>query len=64
MFIISRGISSIVAKPIASPLSAIPGPEEVVTPKLPANEAPIAEHIPAISSSAWKVLIPKFFVFS
>lgn len=40
------------AKPMASPFSANPGPEVDVTAKLPAKLAPIAEQIPAISSSA------------
>ena len=51
-FTISNGISSITAKPIASPFSAIPGPDEAVTPNVPPNEAPIAAQIAAISSSA------------
>ena len=47
------------AKPIASDFKAIPGPDDAVTPILPVNEAPMAAVIPAISSSAWKVLTPK-----
>jgi hypothetical protein len=35
-----------------SDLRAIPGPEVVVIERLPAKAAPIAEPIPAISSSA------------
>jgi hypothetical protein len=37
----------------------MPGPLEPVTPSLPPNDAPIAEPIAAISSSAWNVLTPK-----
>ena len=40
------------ARPNASPLSAIPGPDDAVTAKSPPKEAPIQEQIPAISSSA------------
>jgi len=40
------------AKPMASPLSAIPGPEDVVIAKEPVSPAPIAVQIAAISSSA------------
>ena len=40
------------ARPRASPLSAIPGPEVVVIAKSPVYEAPIADVTPAISSSA------------
>ena len=40
------------AKPIASPFNAKPGPDVVVIAKSPANEAPIADVTPAISSSA------------
>ena len=47
------------ARPIASPFNANPGPEVVVMAKSPANEAPIAEVTPAISSSAWKAFTPK-----
>ena len=39
----------------ASILSAMPGPLVLVTPSLPAYDAPIAEQIAAISSSAWIV---------
>ena len=49
------GNSVITANPIASPLSAIPGPEVAVTARFPVNEAPKTEAIPAISSSAWNV---------
>ena len=58
IFIITKGNSVIVARPIASPFKAIPGPLLAVTPNFPAKDAPIALTIPAISSSAWKVLIP------
>ena len=40
------------ASPIASPFSAIPGPDVAVTAKLPVKAAPIIDVIPAISSSA------------
>ncbi len=46
------GSSVATASPNASPLSATPAPELEVTPSAPANEAPIAEQIAAISSSA------------
>jgi hypothetical protein len=57
---ISKGISSITANPIASPFSANPGPEVVVTAKDPPSAAPMAEVMPAISSSAWNVFTLKF----
>ena len=47
--------------PKNSPFKAIPGPEEAVTPNDPPKDAPKAAPIPAISSSAWNVLIPNFF---
>src|SRR6516164_1140317 len=56
----TTGISVITARPRASVFKAIPGPEVVVTAKDPAYEAPMAEVIAAISSSAWKVVTPKF----
>ncbi len=49
--------------PKNSPFKAIPGPEEAVTPNDPPKDAPKAAPIPAISSSAWNVLIPNFFQF-
>jgi hypothetical protein len=52
---ITSGSSAITARPIASPLSAMPGPLEAVTPMAPPKEAPIAAVTAAISSSAWKV---------
>ena len=45
---------------MASCFKATPGPLVPVTPTWPANEAPMAAHTAAISSSAWKVLTPKF----
>ena len=48
------------ASEIDSLLRAIPGPDDPVTARLPANAAPMAEPTPAISSSAWKVRTPKF----
>ena len=50
--IISKGISSITARPIASPFNAIPGPLVEVIPIDPPYAAPMAAVIPAISSSA------------
>ena len=49
----------VTASPIASCLSTIPGPLDVVTPSAPPNEAPSAALTAAISSSAWKVRTPK-----
>ena len=54
----SSGSSVITARPIASDFSAMPGPEVVVTPSCPQNDAPIAAPMPAISSSAWSVVTP------
>ena len=58
---ITSGSSVITARPIASPFSAMPGPELLVTPSCPAQLAPMAEQIAAISSSAWKVVTPNSF---
>ena len=55
MSTMTSGYSAETARPIASVLSASPGPEVEVTPSVPANEAPIATQIAAISSSAWTV---------
>jgi hypothetical protein len=49
----TSGSSAITASPSISDLSARPGPEVVVTPSEPPKEAPMAEPMPAISSSAW-----------
>ena len=54
----SSGSSVITARPIVSDFSARPGPEVVVTPSAPAKAAPRAAPMPAISSSAWKVVTP------
>jgi len=54
------GISVITARPMVSDFSAIPGPEVEVTPRAPPNAAPRAAPMPAISSSAWNVVTPKF----
>ena len=54
----TSGSSVITARPMVSDFSAMPGPEVLVTPSEPANEAPSAAPMPAISSSAWKVVIP------
>ena len=57
-FTMTSGSSAMTARPIISVLSARPGPEVVVTPSEPPKEAPIAEPMPAISSSAWYVTTP------
>ena len=51
----TSGSSVMTAKPMASDLRLMPGPDVVVTPSEPEKEAPMAELTPAISSSAWKV---------
>ena len=43
---------------MVSDFSAMPGPDVLVTPSAPANEAPRAAPMPAISSSAWNVVMP------
>ncbi len=55
------GSSSDTARPIASDFSATPGPEVVVTASAPPYAAPIAAPMPAISSSAWKVVTPNLW---
>ena len=55
----TSGSSTITARPMASLLSAMPGPEVAVMPIAPPKVAPMAEPMAAISSSAWKVLTPK-----
>ena len=52
---ITSGSSAVTASPMASPLSAMPGPLDAVTPRAPPKEAPMAEVAAAISSSAWNV---------
>ena len=59
----SSGSSVITARPMASDLSAMPGPEVEVMPSLPENDAPIAAPMPAISSSAWNVVTPNALCF-
>ena len=54
----TSGSSVITARPMVSDFSAMPGPDVLVTPSDPANEAPSAAPMPAISSSAWKVVMP------
>ncbi len=54
----TSGSSSDTARPIASDLSATPGPEVVVMPSMPPYDAPRAAPMPAISSSAWNVITP------
>ena len=61
-FTTTIGNSAITPRPKASALSAKPGPEVEVTASLPANEAPMVVHIPAISSSAWKLFTPRSFL--
>jgi hypothetical protein len=53
----------LIASPRASDFRSTPGPLVVVTPSCPANAAPIATPIAAISSSACNVLTPKFLCF-
>ncbi len=60
---ITSGSSSITPRPIASLFKATPGPEVVVTPSAPPNDAPSAAVTPAISSSAWKVRTPNALCF-
>ncbi|SLH70139.1 Uncharacterised protein [Mycobacteroides abscessus subsp. abscessus] len=57
---ITSGSSVITARPMVSLFSASPGPDVLVTPSAPPSDAPSAAPIPAISSSAWKVVTPKF----
>src|SRR5882762_10311107 len=54
----TRGSSVVIARPSAAGFIATPGPELDVTPSAPAKQAPIAEQMAAISSSAWKVSTP------
>ena len=55
----TSGSSVMTARPIASCLSATPGPDVPVRASAPPYDAPIAAPIAAISSSAWKVRTPK-----
>ncbi len=55
----TSGSSVITARPMVSDFSAMPGPEVVVTPSAPPKRRPRAAPMPAISSSAWKVVTPK-----
>ena len=55
----TSGSSTMTARPMASDLRAMPGPEEAVSPSAPPKEAPMAAPMAAISSSAWKVRTPK-----
>ena len=55
MSVMMIGNSVLTARPTASALRFMPGPEVVVIAIAPPKAAPIAEHTPAISSSAWKV---------
>ena len=56
----TMGSSTITASPSDSLFRARPGPLVPVRPSDPPNAAPMAAPIAAISSSAWKVLTPKF----
>jgi hypothetical protein len=56
----TSGSSAIVARPIISVFSDMPGPDVAVIAFLPANEAPTAAPMPAISSSAWSTAPPYF----
>ena len=49
----------LIARPIVSAFSTMPGPADVVTPSEPPNDAPTAAPAAAISSSAWNVRTPK-----
>jgi hypothetical protein len=49
------------ARLMASDFRQSPGPEVVVRARFPANDAPMAAQMAAISSSAWKVRTPKCF---
>ena len=60
----SSGSSVITARPMVSDFSAMPGPEVVVTPSEPPNDAPSAAPMPAISSSAWNVVTPNALVLA
>jgi len=57
-FTTTSGSSVAMARPSISVLSAMPGPDDDVTPSAPAYAAPIAAPMAAISSSAWKVITP------
>src|SRR5260370_34736563 len=52
---ITMGNSTMMARPIASVFSAMPGPEVVVMASAPEYAAPIAEAIAAMSASALNV---------
>jgi hypothetical protein len=58
--VMTIGSSTFTASPTASAFKFMPGPEVVVIAIAPPNDAPIAAHTPAISSSAWKVYTGKF----
>ena len=59
----SSGSSIDTAREVVSLFRATPGPLVVVTPRCPANAAPSAMPIAAISSSACTVRIPKCLCF-
>ena len=56
---ITSGSSVMTARPIASCLSATPGPDVPVSASAPPYAAPMAAPTAAISSSAWNVRTPK-----
>jgi hypothetical protein len=60
MLITSSGSSAVRPRLIVSCINATPGPEVVVTPRFPPNDAPSAAPTAAISSSAWNVITLKF----
>ena len=60
MSMMTSGSSVMTARPMASVLSAMPGPQVSVTARAPPKAAPIAAQMAAISSSAWNVVTPKF----
>jgi hypothetical protein len=59
----TMGSSRATASPIVSAFRSRPGPLVPVTPRCPANAAPMAMLAAAISSSAWNVRTPKFLCF-
>ncbi len=59
---ITMGSSVMTPRPMASPLRQMPGPLLAVAAISPAKAAPHTDDMAAISSSAWKVRTPKFFI--
>ena len=56
----TSGSSAMLARPSISVFSDMPGPEVAVIAFLPANDAPSAAPMPAISSSACSTVPPYF----